>query len=148
LRIFTAESKRVVWYTLAANVFIVIAAGHGIGFLGLMEVIDFPYVTEGFTLSLNTPDHTLFHTACLFSAAGTLLLLTSFLIRGGTWKLLIRILALIAMWVGFFYLIHNFGGEVGQNVAIVTGIPFLALSVILFAQSIIGIIKSPGYNRV
>src|SRR4051794_39627104 len=104
------NNKKLITRTVISNALIVVGAGHGIGFLGLIEIAWLPQLyfigTEDFSLSIaSSYDKTLGMTA-LLSLAGQLLLLTTLLIRRLQTTLAIKIAGLLLLWTGFFYLTH------------------------------------------
>jgi len=128
--------KKLTIWTIVLSVIIIIGAGHGIGFLGLMEIGGFinrfKIGTENFSLSLNSSyDNSIFPSA-LFALLGHLFLFVSLFKK----NFLIQIAGLCFLWISFYYLIHDFISDPAALLGLFTGIPFLIFSGILFYRII------------
>ena len=124
---------------LACNLFIVIPAGHGIGFLALIEIAVLFFRSYEFTLSINKYEDT-FGLASIFSFVGQLVLLGSFFINKQKVFAGLLITALAWLFLGFFFLtFRSLQGETLATISFVTGIPFIISSVILVSK----LIKQP-----
>jgi len=120
-------------WTVVTNFFIVIGAGHGIAFLGLIEIFWIPYIkSEDFSLSPTAPYDKSLYTAALFSFVGQVLLIISFFPKRAAGKFWLKAIGLVLLWIGFFYLTHDLMFDNAALLGFRFGIPFLICSVILF----------------
>src|SRR6478672_8095301 len=105
------NNKKLINRTVVSNALIIVGAGHGIGFLGLIEVGWLPQLywigTEDFSLSpASSYDKTLGLVA-LLCLAGQLLLLSTLLIKRPQIAQIFIIVSLLLLWTGIFYLTHH-----------------------------------------
>ncbi len=119
--------------TIALSFFIVIGAGHGIGCIGMLEMIYlvqmFTAEMEGFSLALTSSYDESLSAVALFALFGHVLLLISMLIKPiEFWT---KALGLILLWVSFYYLTHNIFNDTFSKAGFITGLPFLIVSMIL-----------------
>lgn len=125
----TQDYKPFIYSAVILTFIIVIGAGHGIGCIGMAEIISFPYVTQnGLSLSLNSSYNDSMLTAALFSAIGQVLLYISLWMHNGKRKLTIRTVAIILLWTGFFYLTRQYFTDSSAKLSFWTGTPFLLVS--------------------
>jgi len=47
-----------------------------------------------------------------------------------------RLIALVVIWIGFFFLVHDISNNAGSRFTFATGAPFLILSIVLFSFDI------------
>jgi len=134
------KDKKLLIRTIISNALIVVGAGHGIGFLGLIELFWLPQFygikTEDFSLSIaSSYDKTLGFVA-LLSLAGQILLLITLLIKRQQTTLLIKIVGLLLLWAGFFYLTHHLFVDTASLIGLITGLPFLTFSGLLLYRTV------------
>lgn len=127
------EKKLIIW-TIILNLLIIVAAGHGGGFLALIEIFWLPHGywigTEDFSFSVTSAyDKTLGLTAIL-SLIGQVALIISLLTKTNN-KSLPIVIGILMLWLGFFYLIRLLFIDSASQVGFVTGLPFLIVSGIL-----------------
>lgn len=131
------KNKTLIITTIIFNFFIIIFAGHGIGFMGLLEIawMRFSYGigTEDFSVSLkDSYDKTLGFSAML-SLIGQLILILSLFIK----RKILVIIGISILWIGFIYLIHDLFSEIDyigtspSLYSLLFGIPFLIISIFL-----------------
>jgi len=135
------NNRKLITRTVISNALIVVGAGHGIGFLGLIEVFWLPQFygigTEDFSLSIASSYDKTLGIAAILSLLGQLLLLTTLLIKGQQTTLLIKIAGLLLLWTGFFYLTHHLFVDTTSLIGFVTGLPFLGFSGLLLYKTFI-----------
>jgi len=120
-------------WTVVTNFFIVIGAGHGIAFLGLIEIFWIPYINrEDFSLSLTAPYDKSLYAAALFSFVGQVLLIISFFPKKGASKFWSKAIGLVLLWIGFYYLTHDLRFNNAAWLGFRFGLPFLICSIVLF----------------
>ena len=133
------DHKKLINRTVISNALIVVGAGHGIGFLGLIEIAWLPQHyfigTEDFSLSLASSYDKTLVIAALLSLLGQLLLLTTLLIKRPQTMFLIKIAGLLLLWTGFFYLTHHLFVDTASLIGFVTGLPFLVFSGLLLYRT-------------
>jgi len=133
------NQKKLITRTVISNAFIVVGAGHGIGFLGLIEIAWLPQLywigTEDFSLSpASSYDKTLGLVA-LLCLAGQLLLLSTLLIKRRQIAQIFTIVSLLLLWTGIFYLTHHLFIDSASLIGFVTGLPFLIFSGLLLYKT-------------
>jgi hypothetical protein len=94
-------------------------------------IVLFPHVDSVKTLSLaGNYDSTLF-AAAILSLIGQLVLI----VGAGRDNRLLKLSALVILWLGFIYLVHNIiESDSIAGLSFVTGLPFLIISLILFVR--------------
>ncbi len=122
-------------WTVVLNFFILIGAGHGLASVGLIEVWGifnkFEFNAEYFSFSLTASYEDSFGPAAILSLTGQIFLLLPLFLKKNSafWT---RMVGLFFLWVGFYYLTHNFfdsaDGGLSQ-LSFYTGIPFLVVSI-------------------
>ena len=128
------KSKTLTIWTIVLNFFIPIAAGHGIAFLGLIEIFWIPnfydIATEDFSFSpASGYDKTLGFVAIL-SLTGQLVLIVSFFTKSHL-KVWFHFFGLSLLWMAFFYLAFNIFEDSASQFSFITGLPFFIVSLIL-----------------
>lgn len=127
-------------FTVLFNFLIVIAAGHGIVFIGLLEIFWLPQFysigTDDFSLSFTSPYDKVTGAAAFLSLVGQIFLIFSLLVKGRKTILVARITGLIILWTGFFYLTRLLFVDTAALFSWVTGLPFLICSVVLFYKAV------------
>ena len=123
-----------IWVAILYAV-IIIGAGHGVAFIGLLEIIMLPYffgiMSEDFTFSLTASFEESIGVSMLFAFIGHILLIASILIKGLDKKFWLKITGLIFLWISFYYLAHNVFKEEQCQLSFFSGLPFLVCSLIL-----------------
>jgi len=134
------KDKKLLIRTVISNALIVVGAGHGIGFLGLIEIAWLPQRyfigTEDFSLSVASSYDKTLGLVALLSLAGQILLLTTLLIKRQQTTLIITIAGLLLLWTGFFYLTHHLFIDTASLIGFVTSLPFLTFSGLLLYRTV------------
>jgi hypothetical protein len=138
----TSLKSPTIW-TVVLNFFILVGAGYGLACLGLIEVAGlfhrFEIGNENFSLSLSTNYDKSLGPAALFCLIGKIVLLLSFALKKNGAIFWTRIVGLVFLWVGFYYLTHNFfdvTDNTGSQLGFFTGVPFLIISIRLAYKTI------------
>ncbi len=128
--------------TLALNFFILIGVGHGLACIGILEILSIIAVATGHiinsgfsSLSLTASYDESLVTVGLFSLLSQVLIIISFFIKGRK-KIWVKIVGLLFLFIGFYYLTHNFINDSGAELGLFTGIPFLIFSGILIYKMV------------
>jgi hypothetical protein len=122
-------------WTITTNLLIVIGAGHGIGVLGLIEILLLPTrLEEGITFSIHASYDERLGAAALLSLFGQLLMISSYLMSTAFYKFLIKLYGIVILWVGFIYLTYDFTSNTAATLGLITGIPFMILSTLLMIK--------------
>lgn len=129
--------KSLTIWTIVLNFFIIVGAGHGIAFIGLLEIM-YPiaamtghHINDDFlSWSLTASYEKSFGAATLFSLCGQLILISSFFIKGQK-QFWIKSSGLLFLWIGFYYLAHNLIDDGVSELSFFAGIPFLIASGLL-----------------
>jgi hypothetical protein len=113
------------------NLLIVIAAGHGFGILGLIELFWFPYNVSKYDIqtSLDSYDKSLPFVA-LLSLIGQIVLLISLL--NSKFQLALKIIGNILLLLAFYLLSKDLRDDEKSCLSFLTGLPFLITSIGLF----------------
>ena len=127
--------------TIVLSFFIIIGAGHGIACVGLLEIVGlfhkFNIGTEDFSFSLTASYDKSLSVAALFSLVGHIFLIASLIItknyKKAYWT---KLTGLLFLWTGFYYLTHNFFNDDLSQISLVTGLPFLVVSIILATKMV------------
>jgi dipeptide/tripeptide permease len=122
-------------WTVVLNFFILIGAGHGLTSIGLIEVWGilnkFEFNAEYFSFSLTASYEDSFGPVAILFLAGQISILLSLFLKKNVAIIWTRMFGLGFLWVGFYYLTHNFfnstDGDLSQ-LSFYTGIPFLIFS--------------------
>ena len=132
--------KKLTIWTIILNLFIVVAAGHGIGCLGLIEIFWFPQFygigTEDFSFSLASSFDKTIGLVALLSLIGQVLLVSTLFVKGHLQIFWTQVLGLFLLWTGFFYLAHSFFTDNISQISVVTGLPFLIVSFALAYKTV------------
>jgi hypothetical protein len=126
-------------WTITLNFFILIGAGHGLACIGLIELAGLFY---GYRLGENPLSFSLTNSyeksmgvSALFSLIGQIFLLLSLLLKKYNTIFWTRIIGLVLLWVGFYYLTHNFSDDPASQLGFFTGLPFMIMSIRLVYQT-------------
>jgi hypothetical protein len=134
--------KSLTIWTLVLDFFILVGAGHGLLCIGILEILSIIAVVTGhfissgfssFSLTASYDDSLI--TVGIFSLLGQILIIISFFVKGQN-KFWIKIVGLLFLFTGFYYLTHNFINDGGAQLGLIVGIPFLILSGILIYKMI------------
>lgn len=138
------QHKKLTYWVLITNCLIIIGAGHGIAPILFFEfILPFNMGSDGFDFCVGlhcSYDQSLFLTAIL-SFCGQLLLL----IANSEESSISRIVSLTFMWLGLFYICHNF-----DEIATITFLyasPFIITSGYLIYLIISGVFKKQQICR-
>ncbi len=122
-------------WTVVLNFFILIGAGHGLASIGLIEVWGifnkFQFNAEYFSFSLTASYGDSFGPVAILFLAGQIFILLSLLLKKNNAIIWTRIVGLGFLWIGFYYLTHNFFNSADgglSQLSFYTGIPFLIAS--------------------
>jgi hypothetical protein len=129
--------NRLLVLTIFFNIFILVGAGHGIGFLGLIEVIGFREIFRGetqFSLIGNYDDR--LFTSALLSTLGQLMLFVAYFRSGLRIKFKIIYTGLFVLFISFFVLTNDLFNSDLDNFSFWTGLPFLITAVWLLIRTI------------
>jgi len=134
------NNKKLIIRTVISNAFIVVGAGHGIGFLGLIGVAWLPQLywigTEDFSLSPASSYEKTLGLVALLCLAGQLLLLLTLLIKRPQIAQVFIIISLMLMWTGIYYLSNHLFIDTASLIGFVTGLPFLIFSSLLLYRTV------------
>jgi hypothetical protein len=129
--------KSLTIWTIVLNFLVLLGVGHGIVCIGLMEVFSFFGILTGhpihdkyFSWSLIGSYDQSIGPATLLTLSGQAFLLLSFFINGSS-KIQFRLLGLLLLWFGYYYLIHNFINNSTSQLSLFSGIPFMISSGLL-----------------
>jgi hypothetical protein len=127
--------KSLTIWTIVLSFLIIIGIGHGIAFIGLLEIGGlfnwFRIGTEYFSLSLSASYDKSLAAAAIFAFGGHILLIRSLLEKRYTFIFWTKISALLFLWTSFLYLSHNIFNDNASEIGFFTGIPFFVCSIIL-----------------
>jgi hypothetical protein len=129
--------KRLTIWTLVANFFIVIAAGHGIGTIGLLQVLAVSslFGTDDFLSPKEFFQHPL-GWLVITNFIGQLFVIVALIKKRS--KIYLKLTGLALMLIAFGILLYYLRKEGTVMITYVTGIPFLILSCILAFKHIQG----------
>lgn len=122
--------KKLIISTLILNLLILVGAGHGIGFLGMLEIVIL--ISEDFIYSFGDDYQKLQAIAAILSLFGQLVL-----ILGLFWKEALKYIILIALsvlYTGIVLLSWEYGYNASSALSLYTAIPFFILSLILIQK--------------
>jgi hypothetical protein len=130
--IMERHKKLIIW-TLITNFFIVIAGGHGIATIGLMEGFIFG---SFFNHNISKPSNEILF--LLLSSAitltGQITLIISIFCKPSLF-IRSRLIGTLALIVGYVFLLAQFWSESTIGISLFTGIPFIILAILLFFKS-------------
>jgi hypothetical protein len=132
------KRKSLTIWTITLSFFIIVGAGHGIGCVGLIEIISIAGIVTrhvfndgDFTFSLTAGYEKSLIAVGIFSLIGHILLLISLILKENIKKALTKVVGLTCLWTAFYYLTHNFSHDELSQIGFFTGLPFLICSIIL-----------------
>ena len=129
--------NRLTIVTIILNFFILVAGGHGIGFLGLIEFFCFPEFFNGnrkFSLFGNYNDR--LFTAATLAIVGQIILSIAYLKKVQVQKFTITYLGLFILLFSYFILTMDFYNSTIDGFSFWAGIPFLVFAIILLIRTI------------
>lgn len=121
-------------WTLITNLLILIGAGHGVAPIGLLEAWSItsgrlPHMPFAFSGDYN---NTLYLSISISFIGQIILFISMFNV-----KQIIKLIAIIILWIGFTYLTHGIATGDGLSwFSFTFGIPFLTCSTLLFIKTI------------
>ena len=134
------SSKYLTLWTVFLNFFIPVGGAHGVACIGYIEVFG---LSKGYkigdsdlSLSLTSDYFRSLGAVALCFFVGQILLILSLALRNYYTKFWTKILGLGILWVGFYYLTHNFFNEIQAEPGLYFGIPFLIVSILLAYRTI------------
>ena len=131
--------SKTIW-VIALNFLIIVAAGHGIACLGLIEIFWMRFFyginTEDFSFSPFVSYDKSIGMAAMLSLTGQIFLILSLFLKRRKMHLLSQVIGLSLLWVGFFYLTHELFIDQLALFSFTTGLPFLILSILLLVNII------------
>jgi len=129
--------NRLVILTIVFNFFILIGAGHGIGFLGLIELLGFKEFFRGyvkFSLTGNYDDR--LFTSATISVVGQIILLFAYYKKTFLQKFRIIYVGLFILFFSFIVLTIDLFNSNLDSFSFWTGTPFLITAIILLVRTI------------
>jgi hypothetical protein len=131
------NKRKLTKWTIILNVLIVVGAGHGIGVLGLIEIVWLlDIIDKGIIISLNVSYDDRLGIAAFISLIGQLTLISSWFIKKNNIKFIVKVLGVIFLWVGLFFLTYRFTTDTAATISLITGIPFLVASILLIVGEV------------
>lgn len=130
------EIKKIKIFTILIHSFIIIGAGHGIGIMGILDVIGITQIPEmyknGIEFNLNGDFQDRLSFVIIFSLIGKVLLIISLFLKGNRKKNISTIFGIIFLWISVYLLSSgNWNYDSLYEIAFWTSVPFLILSIIL-----------------
>ena len=122
--------------TIFFNFFIVVGAGHGIGFVGLIEIALLNYLSSDFTISPFADYDQSLAAVGLFVLIGQITLIASLAIKTYRLNYWIKLFGLLFEWLSFYYLTHTIFTSGLARISFVFGLPFLICSILLLMKTI------------
>ncbi|MER2998704.1 hypothetical protein [Pontibacter populi] len=135
--------KRLTILTVVFNFLIVVGAGHGIGFLGFIEIVLFNYLKYDFSFSPFANYNQSLAAVGLFALIGQIILLISLTVKIYRFLFWIKLLGLIFLWTSFYYLTHTILSSTLAGISFISGLPFFICSILLFLR----VIREEYINR-
>jgi hypothetical protein len=129
--------NRLILLTIVFNFLILIGAGHGIGCLGLIQIVGFTELFRGdikFSLTGKYDDR--LFTAAMITTAGQIILLVAYFKKQPAQKFKIVYVGLITLILSYFILTVDFLSSTLDSFSFWGGIPFLVVSIFLLVQTI------------
>jgi hypothetical protein len=123
--------------TIVFNFLILIGAGHGIGFLGLIEILGLNEFIQGdvkFSLTGNYNDR--LFTAATIAAVGQVILIIAYFRKIQVQKFKVIYVGLFILFFSYFILTIDFFNSTLDSFSFWAGTPFLVLSILLLVRTI------------
>lgn len=132
--------KRLTIWTIVLSFLIIIGAGHGIACVGLLEIVGlfhkFNIGTEDFSFSLTASYDKSLSVVALFALVGHIFLIASIMTKNYKQVFWTKITGLLFLWASFYYLTHNIFNDDLSQIGLVTGLPFIIVSIILATKMV------------
>ena len=128
--------KRLTILTIFFNFFIVVGAGHGIGFVGLIEIALLKYLGSDFTISPFANYDQSLAAVGLFALIGQIALIVSLATKTCQLNYWTKLFGLLFAWLSFYYLTHTLLTSGLGRISFVFGIPFIICSILLLVKTI------------
>ena len=129
--------NRLVILTIVFNFLILIGAGHGIGFLGLIEILGLNEFIQGyvkFSLTGNYDDR--LFTAATIAAIGQIILIIAYFKKLQVQKFKVIYVGLFTLFFSYFILTMDFFNSTLDSFSFWAGTPFLVLAILLLVKTI------------
>ena len=122
--------KKTKLYTILFHSIIIIGAGHGIGIMGIFDVIGIIQIPEiyknGIIFNLNGDYQDRLSLVVIFSLIGKIILITSLFLN----KNIITLIGIIILWISVYFLTSgNWSYDWLYGFSFLTSIPFLIYSI-------------------
>lgn len=136
--------KPLIVWTIALNALIFVGLGHVGGFLFLIELVFLPevfsWISGGLPFNFGSSDMSIL--IIVFSSLlGQCALVTTLLYRNFRLAAIQRMVSIILLWTGYFFLSYQFLENKSSAISFYSGIPFLLISVLLFVKSVSEILE-------
>lgn len=129
--------NRLIVLTIIFNFLILIGAGHGIGFLGLIEILGPNEFFQGdvkFSLTGNYDDR--LFTAATIAAVGQIILIVAYFRKIQVQKFKVIYAGLFILLFSYFILTIDFFNSTLDSFSFWAGTPFFVLSILLLVMTI------------
>ncbi len=125
--------KKTKLYTILFHSLIIIGAGHGIGIIGIFDVIGIIQIPEiyknGIQFNMNTDYEDRLSLVVIFSVIGKITLITSLFLNKDTIKNLIALIGILLLWISVYFLTYgNWSYDWLYGFSFFTSIPFIIYS--------------------
>ncbi|SEC41573.1 hypothetical protein SAMN04489761_2931 [Tenacibaculum sp. MAR_2009_124] len=121
--------KKIKIATIVFHALIVIGAGHGIGFIGLVEIVSVPSLLSGYEFTLEGNFGIRIMSIGMISLIGKLIYITSFYINNRAFKSMLEMLGIIVFYTVIYLLVYDSTEyESRSKIIFYTSIPFLISS--------------------
>ena len=129
--------NRLLILTIVFNILILIGAGHGIGFLGLIEVIGLKAFFQGdVKLSLTGSYDDRLFTSATIAIVGQIMLVIAYFQRQKLKKFRVIYVGLFILFFSFIILTKDILNSSLDSFSFWTGIPFLVFAILLLVRTI------------
>lgn len=125
--------KKTKLYTILFHSLIIIGAGHGIGIIGIFDVIGIIQIPEiyknGIQFNMNTDYEDRLSLVVIYSVIGKITLITSLFLNKDTIKNLIALIGILLLWISVYFLTYgNWSYDWLYGFSFLTSIPFIIYS--------------------
>ncbi|TXK71900.1 hypothetical protein [Mesonia sp. K4-1] len=143
--------KKTKLYTILFHSLIIIGAGHGIGIMGIFDVIGIIQIPEiyknGIIFNINGDYQDRLSLVVIFSIIGKIILITSLFLNKNLIKNLITLIGIIILWISVYFLTSgNWYYDWLYGFSFLTSIPFLIYSIKLIRLIIENIKQNKKLN--
>lgn len=126
--------KRLLLWSICLHGLIIIAAGHGVGVIFILDVfsiIDFrSFIKEENFGLIPTSFFEVMGIAVVFSVIGKVLAIVALFIKKQRLFFFLSVIGLANLWLSFFYLSYGLKYNNSSYISFISGFPFLGLSVL------------------